>query len=178
MRLVRYAALVAEPWQNGGGLTRVIATGSDAQGLRWRLSLAEISRDGPFCVLVGLERVLTVVAGRGVTLRLPDGPHEVAPLAPFAFAGEVPVMATLAHGPVTAFNLMWRRGTPAPAVTVLRDRADTPGDGQGAVFLVEGGAGWQGSPLNPGDTLIGAMPTLAPGAIALCIAGLDRAKGE
>ncbi|MCX4158292.1 HutD family protein [Paraburkholderia aspalathi] len=37
------ASVPQEPRRNGGGITRTLATGSS----QWRISLAEIERDGP-----------------------------------------------------------------------------------------------------------------------------------
>ena len=61
--IVRAADVRPEPWANGGGTTRELARADDGS---WRISLADIGSDGPFSVLAGRHRVLTVVEG-------PDG---------------------------------------------------------------------------------------------------------
>lgn len=98
MRIIRHAALTPAPWRNGGGITHEIASVSDDCGLLWRLSLAEIDRNGPFSAFPGLHRILTVVAGGGLVLDLPDGPRRATRLCPVAFDGAVPVAAPDARG--------------------------------------------------------------------------------
>ena len=39
-------AVTPEPWRNGGGLTRTIATSADHDGIVWRVSVADINQDG------------------------------------------------------------------------------------------------------------------------------------
>jgi environmental stress-induced protein Ves len=53
-------------WLNGGGLTRELARGpvSSAQAeFGWRLSLADIERDGPFSSMPGCDRSFALVEG-------------------------------------------------------------------------------------------------------------------
>ncbi|MBS0193963.1 MAG: HutD family protein [Proteobacteria bacterium] len=65
-------------WRNGGGWTREIASGrmpveSVATSMPtgdwdWRLSIAEIERDGPFSEFAGCDRVLVLLSGNGMRL--------------------------------------------------------------------------------------------------------------
>ncbi|MEQ1512781.1 MAG: HutD family protein [Lysobacteraceae bacterium] len=101
-----------ERWRNGFGWTREILrspqTGDDWD---WRLSIAEIERDGPFSSFCGIERELILLHGNGVRLRFDDG--EVREVEPphgrVRFAGERVVFGELIDGPTHDFNLMWRR---------------------------------------------------------------------
>ncbi|HEY4583340.1 MAG TPA: HutD family protein [Lysobacter sp.] len=99
-------------WRNGGGWTREIHAepGSDG-GWDWRLSIAEITADGPFSTFEGIDRELVLLSGEGVRLRFDDG--DVADVLPphgrHRFAGERPVRGELVAGPTQDFNLMWRR---------------------------------------------------------------------
>lgn len=101
-----------ERWRNGFGWTREILrspeTGDDWD---WRLSIAEIERDGPFSSFPGIERELVLLHGHGVRLRFDDGEvrEVVSPHGRVRFAGERVVSGELIDGPTHDFNLMWRR---------------------------------------------------------------------
>ncbi len=101
-----------ERWRNGSGWTREIlrspATGDDWD---WRLSIAEIERDGPFSLFPGVDRELVLLQGSGVRLCFEDDDvREVEPPhGRVRFAGERDVFGELIDGPTHDFNLMWRR---------------------------------------------------------------------
>ena len=104
MRVIRRAEYPTRPWRNGGGISHEIAWHPADD---WRLSLAEITRDGPFSDYTGFDRTLTVI-GQGLRFGgAPIGP------APHAFRGEDAIHATLQAGPVLAFNVITRRGAVA-----------------------------------------------------------------
>lgn len=111
--LIRGTALVASPWKNGGGITREVASCAHA----WRVSIADIDRDGPFSRFDGIDRLLMVLDGAGITLGSAGvlGAFEVA-----RFNGEAPVTARLANGPVRVFNLMTYRGVARASVDIVR----------------------------------------------------------
>ena len=123
LRAVAVAACVARPWANGGGTSRDLALGAapaaaPASSFDWRLSLADIDRDGPFSALPGVDRVFAPVEG-GVTLafdgsgarRVDDGGE------PLAFDGGLAPHAWLVDGrPARALNLMCSRGRRAGAM--------------------------------------------------------------
>ncbi len=103
--VVHAAALVAVPWANGGGVTRVIAERAD-----FRLSLATIAQAGPFSRFPGVMRHFALVAGQGefgaqglVLTTLSD---------PWVFSGADPVHASPLGGPALALNLMVPDGAP------------------------------------------------------------------
>ena len=91
-RRLRLAEVPATPWKNGGGVTRQIATGGGAEGgadWDWRVSLAEVSEDGPFSIFPQTDRVIAVIEGAGMDLLRPDGSRlALEPLRPQHFAGE------------------------------------------------------------------------------------------
>ncbi|MBL0749615.1 HutD/Ves family protein [Nocardioides baculatus] len=115
-RVVRSDAVRAEPWANGGGTTRELARADDGS---WRISLAEIDRDGPFSTFAGQHRLLTVVDGPVLDLDVDGRPHVVEPQRPFAFSGDAPVVASVPEGPVTAINVIVDPAVVQPFVTVL-----------------------------------------------------------
>ncbi len=163
-------------WANGGGWTREVLrwpAGAADGDWDWRLSIAEVDRDGPFSRLEGVERVLVLLSGEGMTLEAPPGeagdaaaPIELAPPHAIArFPGERALHARLHAGPTRDFNLMWRRGRVDGALW-LRPLVGAmvffaaPGE-RWAVHLVAGTARFKDrpghGPLEPGDSaLLGA----------------------
>lgn len=106
------------PWKNGGGLTRELLrwppadTGTAAHDLQsppWtlRLSLADITRDGPFSPFPGVVRWFCVLEGDGVELALPAGAQQLRPGdAPLRFDGADAPGCRLLGGPTRDLNLM------------------------------------------------------------------------
>ncbi|MEU6962138.1 HutD/Ves family protein [Streptomyces chrestomyceticus] len=136
MRVLRAAGRTATAWSNGGGVTREIAAAPFGAGwdtFDWRVSLAEVGRDGPYSALPGVDRVLTVAEGAGLELTV-DGTRHVlpGPYQPFAFPGDAPTGCRLLDGPVVNFNVMLRRGRSVATVEMARERyvaEPRPGDG-------------------------------------------------
>jgi uncharacterized protein len=102
------AARAATPWRNGGGVTREVAIEPDAKrGFRWRISIAEVTADGPFSTFTGCGRVLTVLRGAGLELRVDGVAHTIArPYEPFDFDGAAATECRLIDGPVLDINLI------------------------------------------------------------------------
>ena len=102
-----------EAWANGGGTTRTIAMawGPTHDDWIWRVSVARIEQSGPFSEFHQTDRQLTLMEGTGLTLVCPKATISLhTPGDSLHFAGDIPVFATLAHGPVSAWNVMWKRG--------------------------------------------------------------------
>ncbi len=115
--------LPAEPWKNGGGLTRTLAVyppGATLTGFLWRMSLAEVATSGPFSIFPGIDRTIVLWRGHGMALESPNQPthHLDQPLQPYTFPGERPITATLLDGPTTDLNLMLRRGSVTATVLI------------------------------------------------------------
>ncbi|WP_406009536.1 HutD family protein [Streptomyces sp. NBC_00637] len=124
--LLPAAGRTATAWKNGGGVTREIVcspAGAGMAAFTWRVSLAEVAASGPFSVFPYVERTLTLVEGAGMDLtvggrrRLVDTRH-----VPRDLPGDEPTDCRLLDGPVVNLNVMWRRGTSAPTVAVVRGR--------------------------------------------------------
>ena len=112
------------PWRNGAGRTTEIAvypTGAALDAFDWRISIADVVKDGPFSRFAGIDRTLVVIGGAGMRL---DGDGHSAMLSglyePYAFSGDDAVACTLLAGPVRDFNLMLRRSRGRGGVTVMR----------------------------------------------------------
>jgi uncharacterized protein len=107
------SARVFRPWKNGGGTTAEILCWPEGAGFddfTLRLSVARIGQSGAFSQFDGVDRILTVIEGGPVVLRMGDATHRLTPQSPpLAFAGEVPVTALLEGASVLDFNVMTRR---------------------------------------------------------------------
>lgn len=107
INVVRLADVAAQPWKNGGGVTRELFAWPNAQNWVVRLSIAEIERDGPFSAFLGVTRYFAVLSGAGVFL------EDVGALrqgdAPVRFEGDEPRECRLLDGPTRDLNLMIRR---------------------------------------------------------------------
>ena len=148
-----WLALPPEPWKNGGGVTRTLAADPDG---RWRVSIADIERDGPYSRFPGYDRVSVVLSGDGVTLQGEGVAVPLRPREPAPFGGDVGLQSTLIGGPVRVLNLFVRRGEAAASVTcagVAAGRCDVGGlpgamAGRAVTQLIvaadAGGAGGQG----------------------------------
>jgi uncharacterized protein len=110
-RILRSVDYVARPWKNGGGTTRDIAvspSGASLDTFDWRLSLAQVDRDGPFSRFDNVDRTLVLLSG-AMTLHERDRRIDLVRNEPFAFEGERLIEATVA-GSTLDFNVMTRRG--------------------------------------------------------------------
>lgn len=138
-------ALPAQPWKNGGGVTREIAAwppGAGMDAFQWRVSVADIAADGPFSAFPGIDRQIALLDGAGVRLLSDDGSfdHRLDTVGePFAFAGERGVQATLLDGATRDFNVMTRRGAcRASIVAARREFTIPPGAHVVLLFVIEG----------------------------------------
>lgn len=116
------------PWRNGGGVTRELLAWPRADDWALRVSVADITRDGPFSAFAGVERWFAVLSGEGVRLGAPAvalGPDDAA----LRFDGGDAPACALRGGPTRDLNLMLRA-----------DRL------RGAMTRVEGEHRWDGEP--------------------------------
>ncbi|MEC4015313.1 HutD/Ves family protein [Streptomyces sp. H27-D2] len=117
------------PWANGGGVTREVAAGPAGAALAdfdWRVSLADVARDGPYSPFAEVDRIITVVEGPGMTLTVDGGPPSVIePYAPYSFPGNVATDCRLVGGPIVNLNVMVRRARAAATVEIVRDDRDS-----------------------------------------------------
>lgn len=110
VRLYRAQDYPRMPWRNGGGTTQEVACndGGSTAAFEWRLSIADVARDGGFSLFGGLQRIITVLEGQGIALTV-DGQAQ-APLRPrqtFAFRGDAQVDCRLLGGAIRDFNLIY-----------------------------------------------------------------------
>jgi uncharacterized protein len=114
-------------WKNGGGRTTELAVHPEAADFvhfTWRVSIADVTKDGPFSTFDGVDRTLVLLRGAGVRLSSGDAALEIrVPFEPVTFSGDVPYECALYDGPVQDFNLMVRRSVARAGVDVVREQA-------------------------------------------------------
>ncbi|MDF1749006.1 MAG: HutD family protein [Alphaproteobacteria bacterium] len=145
------------PWKNGGGITREIVLKEDDDGFLWRLSIADVSTDGPFSSFPGRHRILTVVSGAGMCLkdRQTGAVIDALPQKPIDFRGDQVIDSELLGGPIQDFNVMFDPLRVKAEVRVLRD--DTllpPPEGLNAVYCLCGRAKLDQQNLETGETAL------------------------
>jgi environmental stress-induced protein Ves len=103
------------PWANGRGTTAELLREDGPEGLQFRLSMASVVGDGPFSMLPGIERTLTVISGPGFRLAGKGLSLICAPLVPVSFPGDLAMQAEGTGGlPSVDFNVMTARALPRP----------------------------------------------------------------
>lgn len=104
---------ITMPWKNGLGSTVEILKQDMPGGdqFAWRLSMADVTTDGPFSHFNGYDRTLLLLNGHGMTLSYSTGHMDLldAPLQAVQFRGEAETIATLVDGPIKDFNVMTLR---------------------------------------------------------------------
>ena len=146
MTTVRFdrASLPSTPWKNGGGHTREIAripVASALDDFDWRVSIADVSIDGPFSTFDHVDRVIVLLSGAGVLLHSSDGKidHRLdEPLVPFAFSGDDAITAALIDGASSDFNVMTRRGVVRADVQIVRAAESCAESAAGVLFAARG----------------------------------------
>ena len=139
------------PWRNGRGSTLEIArepaTGAD---FAWRLSLADIERDGGFSAYPGYRRAIVLVAGNRLELRFRGHGNCLLEAARRGarFEGDWETHCAVPDGPCTDLSLIVRRGPAVrprsmvrvPRILHLKSMATTvlARDLYGALFVLKG----------------------------------------
>ena len=161
------------PWRNGRGSTLEIAREPAAgDDFAWRLSLADIDRDGKFSAYPGYRRALVLVAGKSLQLRFRG--HGSRSLSPgrrgTRFEGDWKTRCDVPQGACTDLSLIVRDGSVARSACILRapmllrvgsSRRVAFAEGlHGALFVLDGSVAVSGSAgarprsLRTGDTLL------------------------
>lgn len=136
------AALPVERWRNGGGVTRTIASGVSGKS-QWRISVAEVERNGPYSRFEGIDRISLVLRGAGVTLRDERSTVTLKPFEALEYDGDAQWNATLVDGPVTALNVMTARGRYRAGIRSIREPLTVPPGCLVAVVALHGGCAWR-----------------------------------
>lgn len=111
LNLIRGDEVPSQAWRNGGGTTRELLCWPSTIDCQLRVSVADITRDGPFSPFPGLTRWFAVMQGTGVLLHLDGQDRRVrAGDAPLCFDGAAAPGCRLLDGPTRDLNLMLRGG--------------------------------------------------------------------
>lgn len=93
------------PWKNGGGITNELYKDENI-----RLSIATVSKDGPFSIFSGIRRVLLILNGSGCILNLGNRVISLTTQSdPFYFDGETQIYCSLIGESFQDFNVMVNR---------------------------------------------------------------------
>lgn len=98
----------AQPWKNGGGITREVVRWPAAGAYDVRVSVADVERSGPFSTFPGYRRwsfllgAAPIDLGGRVLHAVGDGVE---------LDGAEPIAARLLAGPTTLLNVLARPGT-------------------------------------------------------------------
>ncbi len=123
---VRTADIAAQPWRNGGGVTRPLLVRPRGDDWQVRVSVADVTVNGPFSRFPGVQRWFAVLEGAGVVLTFGGAEHRLdADSDALAFPGDVAVRCRLIDGPTRDLNLMLSR-TPGSMRRVARAVAWRP----------------------------------------------------
>ena len=138
--LIHLADIAPQPWRNGAGRTRELLAWPSADDWLLRLSVAEITRNGPFSRFVGVQRWFAVIAGAGVAVTV-DGLRHAQAIAspPLCFEGDASTHADLLDGPSTDLNLMLRAGTRGSMALARAGQDWLPGSAGCGLFSAAGG---------------------------------------
>lgn len=154
---MRFSAMTAHPvpWKNGGGVTRELASHTEDGRMVWRLSLADITRDGPFSAFPGLARIHCIVEGAGHTLSNETTRLEARPLEPLRFDGGLPLDCRLRDGPCKAFNVIYDPARVTAGPEILVDGPVPAVEGRQVLFVVSGNLeGVDADRLGPGEGIV------------------------
>jgi environmental stress-induced protein Ves len=165
MEIIRYADLRPQPWRNGGGVTRELASHPLAASAQdgvwdWRVSIADVTKAGDFSAFPGMERVLTVIDGELLLLTVDGGEHPLEKYRPFRFSGEAATSSALPTGDIRDLNVITRTGAfkgYTSIVELSKKRAHPVFEGQLGI-LVQGQATVAVTAAEPA-----AEPATAPG---------------
>ena len=107
----------------------------------WRISVANIDKDGPFSAYPGLDRTIMLLSGNGVRLQARDGSFDHCmkqPFEPFRFSGDVALDSTLIDGATQDFNVMTMRHGWSAQVHIIRNAFTLPASEYGLLLNARG----------------------------------------
>ena len=146
-------------WKNGGGITTELLLEPKEDGTAlWRLSIAEVTKSGPFSDFSGYARTIMLIDGPGFVLEFEGHPTRRLDrrYEPYPFDGGWKTDCTLIDGPVRDFNLMASRAAGPASLTVAKvERGGILVDAAKTVVfhVLEGDAAVSGHDVPQGDTL-------------------------
>jgi uncharacterized protein len=164
-RTVRFADAPRSRWANGLGETVELWRTPGDGPFEARLSIATIGSDAPFSSLPGVDRVLLSLSPHTLTLDVDGRRTVLEQFDTVAFAGEAAVSAVGVTTPGHDLNLMVRRGSGTPALTVVPVDGDL--EVHGVAVVLDGTIGGADGPLAPFDAVVGPVSLAGRGRLAL-----------
>ena len=114
--IIRESEWRVQPWKNGGGVTREILRwphGSDRDDYDLRVSLADVTKPGPFSKFPGYSRYLVWIGPNPIDLMIGRRIDSYAtPNASAHILGDPDIVAMLPAGPTRLLNLIVKDGAP------------------------------------------------------------------
>jgi uncharacterized protein len=158
MQIIRFADLKPQPWRNGGGVTRELAShsgassgtdsaeaassddgaSSDNGAWDWRVSIADVTKAGDYSAFPGMEWLLTVVEGELLLLSVDGTEHPLEKYRPFRFPGGAASSSALPTGDIRNLNIITREGAFKAYTSILelsKKRAHPVFGGQLGILL-------------------------------------------
>ncbi|MCX2748560.1 HutD family protein [Arthrobacter sp. MI7-26] len=189
MEIIRFAELRPEPWRNGGGVTRELASHPKAASAQdgawdWRVSIADVGSAGDFSTFPGMERVITVIDGELLLLTVDGEEHPLEKYRPFRFSGEAASSSALPTGDIRDLNVIARAGEFKGYTSIIelsKKRAHPVFEGQMAVLLEGKATVTPGTePADAADGETAAAPTDEPIELARydAVVGSDTRSPE
>ncbi|WP_375394376.1 HutD family protein [uncultured Sphingomonas sp.] len=171
--VVRLAEKAAKPWRNGGGLTSELVSGPSCNATPgWRISIAQIDCSGPFSLIPGYDRTLTLISGRA-TLGVEHETVALTPRKPVQFRGDILTEVRIGRSRALALNVMTDRRLYSHSVEIIQSGGNIqPTESGQANYVVALTGGRIGkAELAPGDLLWRSFPDplLRSGVIAALI---------
>jgi uncharacterized protein len=126
VEVVRKSDFSEGRWTNGAGISWNIASSpanSAPAKADWHFATALIERPVPFSLLSGVDRVITLIEGKGFRLRV-DSLGEILvdrPFVPTPFPGDRPTECHVDGEPSTVLNLLFARTLLTAEVSVLKN---------------------------------------------------------
>ena len=112
------ASYITMPWKNGLGSTVEIIKKHipGSEDFAWRISMADVTTNGPFSYFENYDRTLLLLKGNGISLSIKKPDKNRAEMLTLTkilqaaqFRGEDLTVAALHSGPITDFNVMSHR---------------------------------------------------------------------
>ncbi len=96
-------------WKNGAGFTLELARseGDHLQAFDWRISMADVKTSGEFSRFNAMQRILTVLQGKGLLLQIDDDVQQLTTLQSVQFSGDSLTRCRLLDEPIRDFNLIY-----------------------------------------------------------------------
>jgi len=143
--------IALERWKNGGGVTRTLAR----QGDDWRVSIANIERDGAYSSFPGMLRLSRLLRGAGVRLHHGDTCVMLEPGMTTSYDGAPAWQAYLKNGPCESLNVMARADSYQLSLESITHEAVIPSLASALILINDARLRITDTqPLTPGDYIV------------------------